>query len=833
MSTQSSSQPASQSPSQELLQSKKRRTPFFETLRRDVRYAVRTLWRDRGFAAFAILIVGLGVGASCTIFSVVNTILLRPLPFRDPGSLTWMANHTDATGDMSAKTTQVDYLLDYRTHNQSFGDLAGYFAFYGVGDAELIGDGEPERLTSVPVSQNFFPLLGVEPEIGRQFSAEECKWNGPEAVMLSHGLWERRFASDPRIVGKALEFDGGPMTVVGVLPASFDFGTIFAPGSRIDIFVPFALSPETNRWGNTLAIVGRLKPGATLGKAQAEATILGPQLEKLHPRENDFDPKLSGLAEHVSGRLRPTLVVLACAVGVVMLIVCANLSNLLLARGAVRQKEIAIRAALGAGRGRLIGQMLTESLVLSCSGAVLGLLLAFAGTRLLAHLTSVSIPLLSDVRIDARVLAFTLAAALLTGLLFGLMPALQVRDVKLHDTLKDSNRGSSQGPGHVWVRGTLVVSEIGLACVLLVGAGLLIRSFLRVLDVNLGFVPERAAALRIDPNSSYKTQDERNTYFNEALRRVKDIPGIEAAGLSDFLPLGHNRSWGIAAKGVQYTPENFPEGFPRIISDGYFGAMGIPLREGRDFTERDTKGALNVIILNEKCAQTLWPGEDPIGKIVAEDVDRTVVGVVGDVRHMALEEGSGNEFYIPIRQTQDYGTVDLVVRTSMPTAELGTRIREALRPIEPNLPTANLRTLQTLVDRAVSPRRFVVILLGGFAGFALVLASLGIYAVISYSVNQRTQEIGIRMALGASAERLQRGILLQTLGLAGIGMIVGIVASWALARTLSGLLFGVTASDPITFAGMQVILTAVAGIAGYLPARRASRIDPMAALRMS
>ncbi|MGB7283369.1 MAG: ABC transporter permease, partial [Candidatus Acidiferrum sp.] len=551
MSTQSSSQPASQSPSQELLQSKKRRTPFFETLRRDVRYAVRTLWRDRGFAAFAILIVGLGVGASCTIFSVVNTILLRPLPFRDPGSLTWMANHTDATGDMSAKTTQVDYLLDYRTHNQSFGDLAGYFAFYGVGDAELIGDGEPERLTSVPVSQNFFPLLGVEPEIGRQFSAEECKWNGPEAVMLSHGLWERRFASDPRIVGKALEFDGGPMTVVGVLPASFDFGTIFAPGSRIDIFVPFALSPETNRWGNTLAIVGRLKPGATLGKAQAEATILGPQLEKLHPRENDFDPKLSGLAEHVSGRLRPTLVVLACAVGVVMLIVCANLSNLLLARGAVRQKEIAIRAALGAGRGRLIGQMLTESLVLSCSGAVLGLLLAFAGTRLLAHLTSVSIPLLSDVRIDARVLAFTLAAALLTGLLFGLMPALQVRDVKLHDTLKDSNRGSSQGPGHVWVRGTLVVSEIGLACVLLVGAGLLIRSFLRVLDVNLGFVPERAAALRIDPNSSYKTQDERNTYFNEALRRVKDIPGIEAAGLSDFLPLGHNRSWGIAAKGVQ------------------------------------------------------------------------------------------------------------------------------------------------------------------------------------------------------------------------------------------------------------------------------------------
>jgi len=828
-----STQNASQTTSTELAQSGNRRTPLFETLGRDVRYALRTLWRDKGFAAFAILIVGLGVGASCTIFSVVNTLLIRPLPFRDPGKLVWMANHTDATGDMSAKTTQVDYLLDYRAHNQSFEDLAGYFAFYGVGDAELIGDGEPERLTSVPVSHNFFPLLGVEPEIGRQFSAEECKWHGPKAVMLSHGLWERRFASDPKIVGQALEFDGGPVTVVGVLPASFDFGTIFAPGSRIDIFEPFALSPETNRWGNTLAIVGRLKPGVRLGAAQAEAAILGKRFEQLHPKENDFDPKLSGLAEHVSGRLRPALVVLACAVGVVMLIVCANLSNLLLARGATRQKEIAIRAALGAGRGRLIGQMLTESLVLSCCGAAVGLLLAFAGTRVLAHLTAVSIPLLNEVRIDARVLGFTVAAALLTGLIFGLVPALQVRDVKLHDTLKDSNRGSSQGRGHAWIRGALVVSEIGLACVLVVGAGLLIRSFLRVLDVNLGFVPERAAALRIDPNSSYKTQEQRNTYFNDALRRVKDIPGIEAAGLSDFLPLGHNRSWGIGAKGVQYTPENYPEGFPRIISDGYFGAMGIPLREGRDFTERDTKGALPVIILNEKCAQTLWPGEDPIGKIVAEDVDRTVVGVVGNVRHMALEEGSGNEFYIPMRQTQDYGTVDLVVRTSMPTAELGTRIREALRPIEPNLPTANLRTLQTLVDRAVSPRRFVVILLGGFAGFALVLASLGIYAVISYSVSQRTQEIGIRMALGASAETLQRSILLQTLGLAGIGMVVGVVASWALARTLGGLLYGVTASDPVTFAGMLVILTAVAAIAGYLPARRASRIDPMAALRMS
>jgi predicted permease len=826
VSTQMSSGPSSQSGNGG--------TPLLENLRRDVKYAVRTLLRDAGFAAFAILIVGLGVGASCTVFSVVNTLLLRPLPFRDPGRLVWIANHQDETNDMSGKTSQTDYLLDLRAKNQSYEDLAAYFAFYGLGDAKMIGGGQPERFTSVPVTQNFFSLLGVEPQMGRQFSAEECKQNGPRVTMLSDGLWRRKFAADPNIVGRALSFDGGPVTVVGVLPATFDFSTIFTPGSRVDMFEPLPLSPEMNREGNTVAIIGRLKPGVTVQSAAAETAVLGNLLQQAHKDRNDFEPKVSGLAQHVSGQLRPTLVVLACAVGVVMLIVCANLSNLLLARGATRKKEIAIRTAMGAGRGRLIGQMLTESLVLSSCGAALGLLLAFVGTRALAHLTSVSIPLLSDVRIDGSVLGFTLVAALLTGLLFGLVPALQVQDLKLHDTLKDSNRGSSQGRGHAWIRGALVVSEIGLACVLLVGAGLLIRSFLRVLDVNMGFRPERAAALRIDPNSSYKTQESQNAYFTEALHRVKDIPGVEGAGLSDSLPLGHNRSWGVAAKGVQYTPQNYPNGFPRIISDGYFHAMGIPLKAGRDFTERDTKGSLNVIIINETLAKNLFPGDDPIGKIVrADSPERTVVGVVGDVHHMALEEGSGSEFYIPMRQTQDYGTVDMVVRTSLPTAQLASALREALRPIEPDLPTANLRTLQTMVDHAVSPRRFVVWLLGGFAGFALVLASLGIYAVISYSVSQRTQEIGIRMALGASAETLQRSILLQTLGLAGIGMLVGVIASWLLARTLSGFLFGVTSSDPVTFAGMLVILTAVAALAGYLPARRASRIDPMAALRMS
>jgi len=805
---------------------------FTDHFSRDLRYALRTMRRDYGFAIFAILIVGLGVGASCTIFSVVNAILLRPLPFKDPARLVWMANHSDDTNDMSGKTVQVDYLLEYREKNKSFADLAAYFAFYGLGDAKLIGDGQPERLTSIPVTQSFFSLLGVEPQIGRQFTEDECKWNGPRVAMLSDALWRRRFAADPGIVGRAIPFDGGPMTIVGVLPASFDFGTIFAPGTKVDLYVPFPLSPETNRWGNTIAVVGRLKPDATLGRAQAEATILGKQLQQEHPKMNDFDPHLSMLAQHVSGRLRPALLVLACAVGVVMLIVCANLSNLLLARSAARQKEIAIRVALGAGRRHLLGQILTESVLLSCSGALLGVGLAFLGARVLTQLSAMKIPLLADVRVDGTSLGFAMLIAIATGLLFGLAPAWSASELTLHDALKDSNRGSSQGRGHAWVRSVLVVAEISLACVLLAAAGLLIRSFLRVLDVNLGFLPDRAVALRIDPSDTYKTQEQQNAYYTEALHDVLNIPGVQGAGLTDALPLGKNRSWGLAVKGVQYTPETYPFGFPRIISDGYFRAMGIPLKAGRDFTERDTKGALPVVIINASAARNLFPGgEDPLGKVLLIDPERTIVGVVGDVRHMALEEGSGNEFYLPIRQTQDYGSVDLVVRSSLPVAELTSRLREALSAIEPNLPISNLRTLQTLVDRAASPRRFTVMLLAGFAGFALILASLGIYAVISYSVSQRKNEIGIRMALGASPATVRQLILSETMRLAGIGAAIGVVGALLSTRLAASLLYGVTATDPLTFAAMLAVLVAVALLAGYLPALRAARIEPVTLLR--
>jgi predicted permease len=398
--------------------------------------------------------------------------------------------------------------------------------------------------------------------------------------------------------------------------------------------------------------------------------------------------------------------------------------------------------------------------------------------------------------------------------------------------LKDASCGSGESGRHHWIRSTLVVSEIAFACVLLVGAGLLIRSFLRVLDVNLGFRPEKAAAMRVDPSARYNTRALRNAYFDEVLRLAKSVPGIEAAGLTDVLPLGHNRSWTAGAKDQVYSVAHPPpDEFVRIVSDGYLRAMGIPLRSGRDLTPSDDASGKPVMLINETLAHILWPGRDPVGQTVQVDVDREVVGVVGDVRHLALEQGSGCEMYLPIRQTDDYAVVDLVVRTSLPPAALAPAVRSALRHIDPNLPGNEFRTLQQLVDKSVSPRRFVVLLLGGFAAFALVLAALGIYGVVSYSVNQRTHEIGIRMALGASARDLQARIVLQTLALAAMGLLVGAAASWLLTRALTGLLFGVTATDPVTFLGMLVILTLVAAVAGYLPARRASRIDPMMALR--
>jgi predicted permease len=628
--------------------------------------------------------------------------------------------------------------------------------------------------------------------------------------------------------------NGHPVTVVGVLPASFDFASVFAPGTPIDIFIPWPLADKTKPMGNTMKIIGRLKPGATLRGAQAEFTVLGKQLESQHPERNKIAPTLVPLEQHVSGPVSPALFVLACAVGVVMLIVCANLSNLQLARLGTRQKEMAMRTALGAGRSRLLRQMLTESVALSCCGAVLGLALAVAGTRELAHLHAFNLPLLESVRIDGSALLFTLLVAIASGVLFGLLPALRVTALSLREGMQDASRGSSGGKGHAWVRDGLVVSELAFACILLVGAGLLIRSFLRVLDVNLGFQPERATALRIDPSFRIPGFAQQNSFIDEVLRRTRSVPGTLAAGITDVLPLRGDRSWAVSAVGQVYGKSHPPpEPFIRVVSDGYFEAAGIPLRLGREFTERDRASSERVVVVNETLARTLWPGQNPVGQMITTDGGRQVVGVVADVRHAALETASGSEMYLPMRQTGDYAAMQLVVRTALPPVSLAAGIRTALRPIDPNLPVREFVAFQDLVDKAVSPRRFLVLFLAGFAAFALILASLGIYAVISYSVSQRVQEIGIRMALGASPTNVQSRILLRTLGLAALGLALGMAASRVLTSALESLLFGVTPGDPVTFIGIGALLIVVAALAGYFPARRASRIDPMVALRAS
>jgi predicted permease len=464
---------------------------------------------------------------------------------------------------------------------------------------------------------------------------------------------------------------------------------------------------------------------------------------------------------------------------------------------------------------------------------VLGLLLAIGGTRALANLDAMSVPLLQRAHTDGATLGFTMAIAILTGIVFGLTPAFQTPEAALHDALKDSGRGSTGGRRRTWMRNVLVVSEIGFACVLLVGAGLLLRSFIRVLDVDLGFHPSGALTIRVDSDSSYSTPEQRTAYFDEVLRRVRAIHGVESAGITDALPLGRNRTWGARAKGVTYERGKNPSAFPRIVSDGYAAAMGIPVLAGRDISDRDTSSSEPVMVINQTMARALWPDQDPVGKMMISVCapERRVVGVVGDVRHLALEQSSGNEMYVPMRQCRDQPSADLVVRSTLPEAQITAAVRATLKPLAPDIAGNEFRALQQLVDKSVSPRRFVMMMLSGFALFALILASLGIYALISYSVSQRTQEIGIRMALGASAGEVQRGIVLQTLRMAAIGMVLGLIGSWVLTRSLSGLLFGISATDPATFAGMLIVLGIVATLAGYFPARRASRIDPLVALR--
>jgi predicted permease len=806
-----------------------------DVLRQDLRFTLRTLRRDRGFAGIVIAVLALGIGANVAVFSVVNTILLRPLPFRDASQLVWFATH-GGKGGLSEQTYTVSAFEEFRRHNQSFADVTSFQTFFSSVQYKLKGEGEPLPVVGVQVAENFFPMLGVEPALGRHFTSDECRKGGRAAALLSYQFWQRQFGGDPSIVGRTISVAAapaditGPVTVVGVLPASFDFGAVFSPGMKVDFFLP-AYMDFWRTWGNTLAVVGRLKPGVSIGQAQAEANTLFPQLRAAHRNWfSDYKSTLFGLQDRVSGRLRRSLYVLWCAVGLMLLIVCINVSNLLLARAMSRGKEFAMRAALGAGRGRLIRQVLTESLVLSGAGAGLGLGFAWAITAYLARQSQIALPMLATVKVDGVALAWTVVIAIAVAGVFGLAPALKVSGGRLQEALKDGGPGMSQGRRHERVRSTLVAVEVAMACVLLVGAGLLLRSFAHLLDVDLGFAPAHVAAIQVEINDGGSGQ-KRGSMAREILDRVRAIPGIEAAGMTDMLPLDRNRSWGLVAK--ENARDNKPHGaFVYVVSPGYLETMGMRLRSGRDISWHDDAASGSTIIINEAAARREWPGREAVGRS-AYGVARgesQVVGMIADVRESSLEDEASVQVYIPMTQATPEGT-ELVVRTRLPIGAIEPAVISTLRNLNPGQPRTQFRMIQEIVDHAVSPRRFLMLLVTAFAVFGLVLASLGIYGVISYAVSQRAQEIGIRMALGASAGRVQLGVIAQTLRLTTIGVGIGGAASFVVAKTIASLLFGTEPTDPWIFAAMMSLLGVVALLAGQVPARRASRIDPMAVLR--
>jgi predicted permease len=817
------------------VQREARGLPALDVLMQDLRFALRTLGRDRGFAGVVVLVLALGVGANVAVFSVVNAILLRPLPFRDPARLLWFATN-GGKGGLSAQTYTVAAWEEFGRHNRSFQDVTSYQTFFNSIQYKLLGHGDALPVVGVEVAENFFPMLGIEPVLGRGFTPEECRQGGRAAALLSHRFWQRQFGGDPGMVGRTIDISAfpenlaGPVTVVGVLPASFDFGPIFSPGMEVDFYVP-AVMDFWRTWGNTLAVIGRLKPGVTMAQAQAESEVLFPQLKAANRGWwEDYKSTYSSLQDHVSGRLRRSLTVLWCAVGLILLIVCINLSNLMLARALSRGKEFALRSALGAGRGRLVRQLLTESLALSGAGAVLGLAFAWGLTFWLARQNQMALPMLATVRVDGPALAWTLLTAIAVGVVFGLAPAFRVSGGNLQDALKDGGAGMSHGRGHERMRSVLVISELTLACVLLIGSGLLLRSFLRLLDVDLGFRPESVAAIKIELNDGGKLE-RRAPVVEQILDRVRAVPGVERAAMTDMLPLDRNRSWGMVAK-ENVNDKGEHGAFVYVVSPGYLETMGMRLIRGRDISSQDRSDTQHAIVINEAAARREWPGQDPVGRIVlgVGRGEARVVGVIADVRESSLEEQASVQMYIPLTQYQPEGT-ELVVRTRLPISAIEPAVMSALRGLNPGQPRTQFRAIRQIVDHAVSPRRFLVLLVSAFAAFGLILASIGIYGVISYSVTRQAHEIGIRMALGATAGQVQRGVVGQTLRLAAAGIVIGSAASIVVAKAIASLLFGTEPTDPAIFAGVMALLGAVALLAGHLPARRASRIDPMAVLR--
>ena len=809
-----------------------------ETLFKDIRYATRSLLKHPGFTVIAVITLALGIGANTAMFSVINAVLVRPLPYHEPQRLVTIWEESPDRGLYQMPVSFAN-MRDWIEQNHTFDQISAYT----FTNNNLIGAGEPVRLGSVRVSSNLFSLIGAAPQLGRAFLPEEDKEGANKVVILSHALWQNRFGSDSSIVGRSLTLDNQSFTVVGVMSAGFQFPVGFGYMGKvlndpIDLYIPLAATTDESGRGNySFFALGRLKSDVTIDQARAEMTTIESRLEQQYPDGNTgIGISLIPTQEQTVKEIRPALLVLLGAVAFLLLIACANVANLMLARTASRQKEITIRSALGASRLRVVSLLLSESLVLSIVGGLLGLLLAVWGTKALIALAPDNIPRVNEIGVDAQVFVFALAVSIVTGIVFGLIPALHAARPDLNESLKEGLRGSMESSFGKRTRSVLVAVEVALSLMLLIGAGLMIKSFSRLQQMNLGFNPDNVLAVNLElPDSTYSKDHQRTAFFQEALVRVESLPGVTSAAATSGLPL--TASFSGSDFRIEGRPE--PEAGKEMIvqklsvSPAYFETLGIPLLKGRDFSNRDTSDAPASAIINADLARTYFPNEDPLNRRITFDDGQSwisIVGVVGDVKQLGLDSNAKPEVYFPFAQVTE-PSMSLVVRTVSSPLSVVSSVKNQIQTIDKNLPIDNATTMEQLLAESSSGRKFNMLLLTLFAVLAVILAVVGIYGVMSYSVTQRTHEIGIRMAVGAQPLDVLRIVIGRGMLWALIGVAFGLVGAFALTRLMTSMLFGVEATDPLTFISLSVLLIGVGLLACYLPARRATKVDPLVAFR--
>ena len=813
------------------------------SLLNDLRYNARTLRKQPGFVVLIVLILALGIGANTTIFSVVNAVLIRPLPYEAPERIVmlWETNQSKA---LPRSIVSPANFLDWRTQNHVFDSLAAFrFWYYTV-----TGHGDPERYQGARVSTSFFPLLGVRPMLGRNFLPEEEEVGRDHVVILSHGLWQRRFGSDQNVVGQTLTIDGEPFTVVGVLPASFRFTRVL--NAELELWMPLAFAPQQlTRADHSITVYARLKQGVSLPQAQAEMDSIARRLEQEYPDTNTgWGVRVNNLHEQATQPIRPTLLILLVVVGFVLLIACANVANLLLTRAAARQKEVVIRMTLGSSQWRLIRQLLAESLLLALLGAAAGLLLAHWGLDVLnAILPENKVPRLEKFSLDPLVLTFTLAMTILVGVIVGLIPGLRASRLNLSESLKEGGRGMSETRGRRRLRNVFVVLEVALTIPLLIGAGLMLRSSLQLQNVERGINLKNVLTMQTSlPKSKYVTPQQTANFYQQVLQRIQSEPGVESASAVNFIPLTNlGDETTLSIEGYEPPPSGEkPSVSYRVIDQNYFRTMGIPLRRGRYFTEQDNGQSQGVVMINETMARRYWPKDDPVGRHLkvqfpaakvpwrpeANDNWLTVVGVAGDVKEEGLNDETEAEIYLPYLQNPS-PLMNLLVRTSSDPSRMVSGVRNQVWAVDRDQPVYNVKTMEDVFGESFAEPHVITSLLSTFAAVALILAAIGVYGVLSYSVAQRTHEIGVRMALGARPRHVLKAIVGQALKVVLIGVVIGTAMAFAVTRVLSSLLFGITATDPLTFFVVSLLLVAVALFASYVPARRALKVDPMIALR--